>query len=195
MEQFLKDALGAEQGGKIFGFQQEKLAVLIGQIEDKSESQRFVLMNVILPRIALYQVLIDETGDRKEAYDTVEKYMLTSVAPNLRKQYAALEGMQGYFDVFARNMADTLIKSDLWVTDITQNDSGALKYNITQCLWLDACAENGCPELCKVFCDADHVIYADMKEVAFLRSGTLATGSGCCDFCFLNRAKAARPAD
>lgn len=66
----------------------------------------------------------------------------------------------------------------------------AYQYNITKCLWYDACVENDCPELCKIFCDVDNVIYGSMQKVKFVRKGTLGTGSECCDFCYLNRKKA-----
>ena len=59
------------------------------------------------------------------------------------------------------------------------------------------CVENDCPELCKIFCDVDHVIYASMKKVKFIRTGTLAAGDKACDFRFLNKKKITQvsPAD
>jgi hypothetical protein len=147
------------------------------------------LTKTILPKVSLYRVLQEELGEQKKAYDTVEKYMLTIVGPKLNKQYSMLEWIPPYFYMFRKIMAGTVSKSDNWVTEVIKNDSTSVEYNITKCLWCDACVENNCPELCKIFCDVDYVIYGSMKKVKFIRTGTLVTGNKYCDFCFMNKKK------
>lgn len=97
------------------------------------------LTQTILPRISLYKVLQEEFDEQKKAYDTVEKYMLTIVGPKLNKQYSMIEFIPGYFYVFRKIMISTVNKSDNWVTEIIKNDNKAVEYNITKCLWYDAC--------------------------------------------------------
>ncbi|SMC22207.1 L-2-amino-thiazoline-4-carboxylic acid hydrolase [Clostridium acidisoli DSM 12555] len=189
MQQFLINEFGQSLGNKIYDIQQKKLQTILELTTGKSNNQMITLNKTILPRIALYKVLKEELGEQKKAYDTVEKYMLTIVGPKLNKQYSMLKFIPGFFYMFRKIMLNVISKSDNWVTEVIKNDSISVKYNITKCLWYDACVENNCPELCKIFCDVDHVIYGSMKKIKFIRTGTLGTGNNCCDFCFLNRNK------
>lgn len=187
MEEFLINEFGESFGSKIYEMQQKKLQVLIGQTKDKSSSQMKTLIKIILPRVSLYKVLQEELSDNKKAYDIVQKYMFTVVGAKLNKKYSSIEFIPGYFYMFRKMMGSVVSKSDNWEKEITENDNTAIKYNITKCLWNDACIENNCSELCRIFCDVDHVIYHGMKKVKFVRKGTLGTGSKCCDFCFINK--------
>lgn len=190
MQQFLINEFGKSLGNEIYDLQQRKLEAILGLTTGKSDNQMRTLAKTILPRISLYKVLQEKLGEQKKAYDTVAKYMLTIVGPKLNKQYSVLEFIPGYFYMFRKIMAGAVNKSDNWATEVIKNDSTSVEYNITKCLWYDACVENDCPELCKIFCDVDHVIYDSMKKVKFIRKGTLGTGSKCCDFCFFNKKKA-----
>lgn len=189
MKQFLINEFGQSLGNKIYDMQQRELQTIFYRTIGKSKNQLKTLQETILPRIALYKVLQDELGEQKKAYDTVEKYMFTIVGLKLNKQYSMFEFMPVFFYIFKKIMISTVTKSDNWVTEVVKNDSVSVEYNITKCLWYDTCKENDCSELCKIFCDTDHVIYNQMKKVKFKRKGTLGTGSKCCDFCFLNKKK------
>lgn len=189
MQEFLRDEFGLSLGNKIYNLQQKKLQTIIEKTTGKSDNQMKTLTKTILPRIALYEVLQDELGDSKKAYDAVEKYMFNIVGRKMNEKYSAFEILPGFFFMLRKAMVGFINKSDNWVSEIVEDDSTAVRYNITKCLWYDACVENNCPELCKIFCDTDHVIYGSMKKIKFVRKGTLGTGSSCCDFCFLNSKK------
>lgn len=189
MHKFLINEFGEDSGNKIYNMQQKKLQEILRSTSGKSKSQLRTLEKTILPRVALYKVLEENLCDQKKAYSVVEKYMLTVVGQRINKQYSALELLPGFFYIFRKIMVGTINKSDNWTTKIVKNDDISVKYNITKCLWYDACRENDCSELCRIFCDTDHIIYDTMKKIKFVRKGTLGTGSGCCDFCFLNRKK------
>ncbi|WP_102398916.1 L-2-amino-thiazoline-4-carboxylic acid hydrolase [Haloimpatiens massiliensis] len=189
MKQFLLNEFGDSLGNKIYNMQQRKLQTILGLTVGKSNSQLRTLEKTILPRIALYKVLEMELGEQKKAYSLVEKYMFTIVGQKINKQYSAFEFIPGFFYIFRKIMISTINKSDNWITEVVKNDNTSVKYNITKCLWYDACKENDCPELCKIFCDTDHIIYSSMKKIKFIRTGTLGTGNKCCDFCFLNKRK------
>ena len=47
--------------------------------------------------------------------------------------------------------------------------------------------ENGCPELCPLFCDVDDVTYGGLHKLGFSRTKTLGGGGDCCDFRFFKR--------
>jgi hypothetical protein len=41
--------------------------------------------------------------------------------------------------------------------------------------------ENGCPELCHLFCDVDDVTYGGLNKIGFSRTKTLGYGGDCCE--------------
>lgn len=187
MKQFLIIEFGQSLGSKIYDLQQRRLLSLVELTKGKSNDQMKTLTKIILPRISLYKVLQEELGEFKKAYDIVEKYMFTVVGTKLNKRYSMFEFLPGYFNMFRIIMVRNVEKSDNWVTEVIKNNNDVIEYKITKCLWFDACIENNCSELCKIFCDVDHIIYGSMKKVNFVRAGTLSTSSDCCDFCFLHK--------
>lgn len=189
MQQFLISELGDSLGNKLYHMQQSELHTIIGLTSGKSNSQLKTLKKTILPRIALYKVLETELGGQEKAYNLLEKYMFNIVGQKIKKQYSALEFLPGFFYIFRKMMIGTINKSDNWTTEMVKSNNTSVRYNITKCLWYDACKENDCPELCKIFCNTDNVIYSSMKKVKFMRKGTLGIGNEYCDFCFLNRKK------
>ena len=56
-----------------------------------------------------------------------------------------------------------------------------------KCLWHTACVENGCAELCRLFCDVDDVTYGGLCKLGFARTRTLGYGADCCDFRFCRK--------
>lgn len=58
---------------------------------------------------------------------------------------------------------------------------------ITNCLWHTAWVENGCAELCRLFCDVDDVSYGGLRKMGFSRTKTLGYGGDCCDFHFFKK--------
>ncbi len=189
MKQFLVNEFGEKLGSKIYSSQQNRLQKILSSTTGKSSNQMKTLTKTILPRIALYQILRNEFDEQKTAFDTVERYMMTVVGPKLNSRFSMFEFIPGFYYIFKKLMSFSLLKSDNWDTKMIKDDNESIEFNITKCLWYDACIENVCPEMCKIFCDVDHVIYSSMKKIKFTRSRTLATGSTYCDFCFLNKKK------
>jgi len=183
IEGFLTAEYGPERGGEIYREQQAELEGILKATSGKSKSQMRTLTKTILPRVALYKVLERQKGG-EEALAVLREYMFGIVGAAMGKRYSRLEAVPGFFWLFRKVMANFVIASDNWDCEMLSDNSREVSYNITRCLWLDACIENNCPELCPVFCDTDGVMYSQMKKVLFVRSSTLAKGGECCDFCY-----------
>jgi len=179
MKQFLCAAFGQEQGIVLYGAARKKLEAL--SVDGKSANQTKTLKKTILPRIALYQVMAETQGQQR-AYALLRNYMHQVVGPKRGKLYRCLELLPGFFGLFRKALRYGVGKNDAWDAEFTRDDKSGVGFNITRCLWLDACKENGCEALCQVFCETDDVIYGCMKNVVFQRKGTLAQGNPCCDF-------------
>ena len=53
-----------------------------------------------------------------------------------------------------------------------------------KCPYHDTCADYGCPELCRCFCDSDDISYTGLyPKLIWERSMTLGRGNDRCDFC------------
>lgn len=76
--------------------------------------------------------------------------------------------------------------SDLWEStqEHRQNTLFRVDYQVSL---HTACQENGCPELCLLFCGVDDVTYGGLHKLGFSRTKTLGCGGDCCDFRFFKR--------
>lgn len=183
---FLKEELGADRGNALFGRQEKTLYALIENQKDKSESQRKTLAQTILPCIALYKVLLQDSSLREDAYGCVQKYMLEKVAAEKHASTAKMEAVPGFYRLYSKIFLRIMRTSDLWESEQNRGKD-CFEVTIKRCLWHTACAENGCPELCRLFCDADNVTYGGLRKIGFSRTKTLGYGADRCDFHFFRK--------
>jgi hypothetical protein len=116
----------------------------------------------------------------------MRKYMMDVVAHDKHASTAKMEKIPAFFNIYKSVFLKIMRMTDL--QDSTQ-ESGKDYYDITitRCLWHDACVENGCPELCRLFCDVDDVTYGGLNKIGFSRTKTLGYGGDCCDFHFFKK--------
>lgn len=189
---FLIEEFGEKKGAALFDRQKKMLAGLIGNTGKykpgnefyQSNGQKKVLAGTILPCIAMYKALSeDERCGKKAGYELVQKYLLDKAAAGQHSSIVKMEIIPGFFALYSSAFLITMRLADLWEsTQKRGNDS--FDITITKCLWHTACKENGCPELCRLFCDADNVTYGGLKKMGFQRTVALGYGGDRCDFHF-----------
>ena len=178
---FLIEEFGKDKGSVLFDKQEKILDTLIGNIKDKSKDQMKTLVQTILPRIALYMSLPEE-----DRFKIMRKYMLDVVAVQKHTSTAKMELIPGFYFLYSHIFLKIMATSDLW--ESTQDHGkGYFRADITKCLWHTACVENGCEELCPLFCDVDNVTYGSLRKMGFKRTKTLGYGGDCCDFYFFRK--------
>lgn len=183
---FLIEAFGNDRGDALFGAQDKMLGALIANTKNKSESQMKTLTQTILPRIALYKALLGDGIPEADAYAYVQKYMLEKVAVKKHKSTARMEIVPGFYALYSKIFLRIMRKTDL--QESTQShDKKSFDVTITKCLWHTACVENGCAELCRLFCAVDDVTYGGLRKIGFTRTQTLGNGGDCCDFHFFRK--------
>ena len=69
IKEFLNVEFGMNKGKELFNEQEIILNKLIKNIENKSENQKKTLIQTILPRIALYKVMLKDGLSDEEVYD------------------------------------------------------------------------------------------------------------------------------
>ena len=182
---FLSEKFGGDSGSALFERQEALLQVCIARTEGKSPNQMKTLTETILPRVALYKVL-SERFPHEDAYKTMRVYMLEIVAPEKHSSTAKMEAIPGFYFLYSRIFLRVVRKSDLW--ESTQSHGkDHFEVTMTKCLWHTACVENGCAELCPLFCEVDNVTYGGLRKLGFARTQTLGCGGDCCDFHFFKK--------
>lgn len=186
IKSYLTAELGEEKGKALFDSQSEILNTIIENTKGKTENQMKMLTGMILPRIALYKALQKNGFSEEEVYRYMQKYMLDIVAAKKHSSTAKMEIVPGFYSIYSKTFLKIMKTTDLQVS--TQN-SGKDFYDvtITKCLWHTACVENGCEELCRLFCDVDDVTYGGLKKIGFTRTKTLGYSGDCCDFHFFKK--------
>ena len=186
---FLIEEFGKEHGGALFSVQEKTLDEIIKNTENKSENQMKTLVQTILPRIALYKALSEckfpeLQGER--GYECMKKYMLKVVAAQKHASTAKMEYIPCFYTIYSKVFLKIMRMSDLWES-MQYHDKDHFGADITKCLWHTACLENGCAELCSLFCDVDDVTYGGLRKMGFTRTKTLGYGGNCCDFRFFRK--------
>lgn len=181
IKEFLLESFGNDRGEKLFEMQDKALGDIIGNTKGKTENQMKTLIQTILPRIALYKSLQAEGLSDDDVYKYMCKYMLEIVAAKKHSSTAKMEIVPGFYAIYSRVFLKIMQTTDLQES-VQEHGKDYFNVTITKCLWHTACVENGCEELCRLFCDVDDVTYGGLKKIGFTRTKTLGYGGECCDF-------------
>ena len=146
-----------------------------------------MLNNTILPRIALYKAL-NEFYNQDESYAIMKKYMYEVIGKSKNKSMIKMEKVPCFYFLYSKIFIHIMKTTDLQKSN-TEYDKKYYNVTITKCLWHDACVENGCLELCRLFCDVDNITYDGLKKIGFSRTKTLGYGNDECDFHFYKKSR------
>ena len=183
---FLLEQFGKDRGAALYDDQQKILTDMIAGEKNKSKGQMKSLARTILPCIALYKALLNSGLAQDDAYAGMRTYMLDRSAARTHSTAAKLELIPGFYDLYSRIFLKVVRTSDLWESR-QSSERDHFDVTIKKCLWHTACAEHGCPELCRLFCDSDNVTYGGLRKLGFTRTKTLGYGGDCCDFHFFRK--------
>jgi hypothetical protein len=143
----------------------------------------------ILPGLALYQVLQAEKGDQAAALAEVEVLLHASaMRSGMRKAAAALKYVPEPFRLL-RPAARAAMKYGFpaagWETEWIEDSDQRIAFNIHRCFYLNTLTTYGAPELTRLFCQMDDVVYETLPpSIRWERTGTLGRGNEVCDFCY-----------
>lgn len=183
---FLIEEFGTNKVNSLFDKQEKMLNTLIENTKNKSENQMKTLIQTILPRIALYKTLLKDDLSEDNVYNYMRKYMIDKVAVKKHSSTAKMELVPGFYSIYSKIFLKIMKTTDLQVS-VQKHGKGYFDVTIKKCLWHTACVENGCAELCRLFCDVDDVTYGGLKKIGFTRTQTLGYGGNCCDFHFFKK--------
>lgn len=186
IQRFFTEEFEEEKGRLLFEKESGLLGTALAQAAEKTKNQRKTLAQTILPRVAMYKAFLSEGFGKDAANRYMRKYMLETVAAKKHAQTARMEKLPGFYRIYSGVFLKIMRATDLQVS--TQNrGKDFYDVTITKCLWHTACVENGCGELCRLFCDVDDVTYGGLEKIGFSRTQTIGYGGSCCDFHFFKK--------
>lgn len=186
IKNFLFSELDTEVAQKIFDEQNNILDKIILNAFNKTKNQLKTLKNTILPRIALYKALNNYGFSMEDSNNHMKNYMLNYIAKSKHNSMVKMEKVPGFYSLYSKIFLKIMRKTDL---QQSKQKHGAKSFDvtITKCLWHQACVENECSELCRLFCDVDNITYGELNKIGFTRTQTLGYGGDCCDFHFFKK--------
>lgn len=186
IKNFLFSELDTEVAQKIFDEQNNILDKIILNTFNKTKNQLKTLKNTILPRIALYKALNNYGFSMEDSNNHMKNYMLNYIAKSKHNSMIKMEKVPGFYSLYSKMFLKIMRKTDLQQSK-QKHDAKSFDVTITKCLWHQACVENECPELCRLFCDVDNITYGELNKIGFTRTQTLGYGGDCCDFHFFKK--------
>lgn len=186
IKNFLFSELDTEVAQKIFDEQNNILDKFILNAFNKTKNQLKTLKNTILPRIALYKALNNYGFSMEDSNNHMKNYMLNYIAKSKHNSMVKMEKVPGFYSLYSKIFLKIMRKTDLQQSK-QNHDAKSFDVTITKCLWHQACVENECPELCRLFCDVDNITYGELNKIGFTRTQTLGYGGDCCDFHFFKK--------
>lgn len=178
--------LDTEVAQKIFDEQNNILDKIFLNAFNKTKNQLKTLKNTILPRIALYKALNNYGFSMEDSNNHMKNYMLNYIAKSKHNSMVKMEKVPGFYSLYSKIFLKIMRKTDLQQSK-QKHDAKSFDVTITKCLLHQACVENECPELCRLFCDVDNITYGELNKIGFTRTQTLGYGGDCCDFHFFKK--------
>jgi hypothetical protein len=140
----------------------------------------------ILPGLALYQVLKEETGNQQMALSEIDRLFSAPAASSTRKQLSFLHHLPAQFSIFrmaGRWQIRHNFPSEGWQMEQVADDRHQYSFNIHRCFYLDTLTTYGAPELTEHFCCLDDLAMQSLPaSIQWSRTTTLGRGGEQCDF-------------
>lgn len=153
----------------------------------QNQAIRQHLLCNLFPPLAYYQTLRAEGVSQEEALLLVEQ----ETQKTALKKKAAMKSMTrlpfcyGIYRLLVKKFMAKNYPSEGWEIQWVERSGKAIQFRLSRCLYWEICQQQGCPELCQVYCKNDDTAFSGLlPKIQFQRTQTLGTGGQCCDFCF-----------
>ncbi|MCM1181278.1 MAG: L-2-amino-thiazoline-4-carboxylic acid hydrolase [Clostridium sp.] len=139
----------------------------------------------IFPAIAVYKTIAAKDPDKAI---TVLENGAAAISREAGAKYAKMlkiPGMKSLFlKIFSKGVKKGFGPEAGFSHEFTVNSNRTLAFNVTDCPYCHYCEKYGCGEIVYIFCKNDEYAYGNLPHIHFIRTQTLGTGGGCCDFRF-----------
>ena len=133
IQNYLIEEFGTSKGNALFDKQEKQLYEIIEKTKGKTKNQMKTLIQTILPRIALYKVLLNEELPKEDVYQYMRKYMIDKIAAKKHASTAKMELVPGFYKIYS-----SIFLKIMRTTDLQENTQSYCKdhydVTITKCL-------------------------------------------------------------
>ena len=142
----------------------------------------------ILPSLALYQTLREESDDQEAALAEIDRILAALVERSGRRQLVQILGRLP--DPFAvlrivnRWAMKHRYPPEGWRFEWVEDSDQCIAYDAHECFYWNVLTAYGAPELTAHLCAIDDLLYGDLPGIAWERTKTLGRGDDRCDFRF-----------
>jgi hypothetical protein len=146
--------------------------------------QKMHLETNILPALALYREFRVDGLSKAEAVTKTREY-LDVLAQRLRRRFQIAARIPFFFALLKRMMRPSMERNfpepgfELEWPELGKDGTG---FNVHRCFYVDVLGKFGAPELTRLFCDIDDVVFENTPGVRWERKNTIARGGEFCDF-------------
>ncbi len=184
--QHLENRYGQEKAKRIMDKAVRRYDELIEENKDEPKAYYMHTRERIYPSIAVFDALLDEGVERKEAEDFVTDYYrwrAGGMASKVRSIFK-IPGLYRIVPKFFYNMTKKSFGPQAGFSfENGHLEKGEMHFDMTVCPYHEKCLKYGCPEIVKGFCDADDICYGDMHpRISWERTKTIGHGNDVCDF-------------
>lgn len=143
------------------------------------------LESQIMPGIAIYESL-QTVVSKEEAIQIIHSYV-NAHARKYHTLFRRLLKLPGLYHtmpgIFAKGVEEKFGPAAGFQYIIHEATKDVIRFDMVRCPYHDVCAQYGCPELCRCFCDSDDITYDGLHpKLLWHRTKTLGRGDDCCDF-------------
>lgn len=173
-----------EQSDTIWKAAHDRLEGYLEKYADIPEGERTHTDSRIFPMAAIY-LSVRDAADEKFAFDFMERFFACR-CEGLAKFLAGLMHVPGMKDLFVSIWDPMTMKvfgpASGFSNRFYDNPKGEYRMDVTSCPYSRYLTELGCPEITKLFCTNDDLMYGNLPGIDFIRTSTIGRGGDCCDF-------------
>ena len=147
----------------------------------------------ILPSLALYQILREESNNQEAALAEIDRILTALVEQSGRRQLVQTMGRLP--DPFAilrianRWALKQRYPPEGWRFEWVEDSDQCIAYDARECFYVNLLTAYGAPELTAHLCVVDDLLYSDLPGISWERTKTLGRGDDRCNFRFRNQAR------
>lgn len=156
--------------------------------EDRINDKTIVYQNrnYIYPSIAVYHSFQKYGYQKKEVSQWIETEILAT-GKGIAQFLTKIGRFKFFFPLFKKMCflsTKTSYKQPYFDMRWTEQDKDKIAWDCCKCHYFDELSRHQCPELTKIFCRLDDVMYGNIPTAEWARTQTIGDGGKVCDFCF-----------
>ncbi len=193
LKKFYKNDLSDDILAKIDEEYEKNLAEMCAAVSTErwTPEQQKVQKKMIVSLLAKYKTFLSFDVPKEEALALTQKWSNNSAA-RINKFIKIFSHLPRFKRIFSKTFRKQMATPGIWDHEFVKDDKDVLVIDITKCLWKETCDFFNYPEICKLFCDNDWILFGDLKKMHLEREGTLGLGAEKCDFKFVFDKKSPR---